>query len=96
MLMAAPNGLRFTRAAPLDRDVVRVHLDAKMATILSTRSGVGCKRGLGGHAGWRWCFAALGRGIRLIRNYATTPILLGAPKPQPVVALRASGYKITE
>ena len=42
-----PNGLRFTRAAPLNRDVVRVHLDAKIAPILSTRSGVGCKRGLG-------------------------------------------------
>ena len=41
------NGLRFTRAAPIDRDVVRAHLDAKIATILSTRSGVGCKRGLG-------------------------------------------------
>jgi len=42
-----PNGLRFTRAALTDRDVVRAHLDTKMATILSTRSGVGCKRGLG-------------------------------------------------
>jgi len=41
------NGLRFTRAAPIDRDVVRAHLNAKMATILSTRSGVGCKRLLG-------------------------------------------------
>jgi hypothetical protein len=39
-----PNGLRFTRAAPIDRNVVRAHLDAKIATILSTRSGVGCKR----------------------------------------------------
>ena len=45
-----PNALRFTRAAPIDRDVVRVHLDAKIATILSTRSGVGCKRLFGGNA----------------------------------------------
>jgi len=44
---APPNGLRFTRAALIDRDVVRAHLDAKIAPILSTRSGVGCKRGLG-------------------------------------------------
>jgi hypothetical protein len=41
------NGLRFTRAAPIDRNVVRAHLNAKTATILWTRSGVGCKRGLG-------------------------------------------------
>jgi hypothetical protein len=43
-----PNGLRFTRAAPIDRDVVRAHLDTKIPPILSTRSGVGCKRWLAG------------------------------------------------
>jgi hypothetical protein len=47
-MILRPNDLRFTRAAPIDRDVVRAHLDAKMATILSTRSGVGWKRLLGG------------------------------------------------
>src|SRR6266496_4148123 len=45
---------------------------------------------------WRWCFAASGRGIQLIRNYATTPILLEATKPQPVVASKTSGYEIAE
>jgi hypothetical protein len=43
-----PNGLRFTRAAPIDRNHVRAQLHAKMTTILSTRSGVGWKRLLGG------------------------------------------------
>jgi hypothetical protein len=46
-IMGPPNGLRFTRTAPIDRDMVRVHPDAKMAPILPTRSGVGWKRVLG-------------------------------------------------
>src|SRR5262245_13023369 len=35
----------------IDRDTLRAHLDAKMALILSTRSGVGWKRLLGGGHG---------------------------------------------
>jgi hypothetical protein len=42
-----PNGLRFTRAASLDRDERRDTPTFKMATILSPHSGVGWKRGLG-------------------------------------------------
>jgi hypothetical protein len=40
------NGLRFTRAAPIDQDMAGAHQDAKIASILSTRSGIGCKRKL--------------------------------------------------
>src|SRR6266545_4417750 len=44
----------------------------------------------------RWCFAALGRGIWMIANYATTPLRIDAPKPQPVVVGCFSGHKIAE
>jgi len=44
---ARPNGLPISRAALMDRDDVRSCLNAKIATILSTRSGVGCMGGLG-------------------------------------------------
>jgi len=42
-----PNGMPISRAAVIDRDTVRARLDAKIAAILSTRSGVGCMGGLG-------------------------------------------------
>jgi len=35
-----PNGLVLSRAALIDRDMVRAHLDAKMAVILSSHCGV--------------------------------------------------------
>jgi hypothetical protein len=46
-----PNALPISRAAPIDRDDVRAHLDAKTAPILSTRSGVGCMNLLAGGFG---------------------------------------------
>jgi hypothetical protein len=49
--MVRPNGLPITRAAMRDRNHVRAHLTAKIAVILSTRSGVGCMGGLGGSLG---------------------------------------------
>jgi len=58
------------------------------------REAVNCNAVLGGAVGWRWCFAASGRGIRLIGNYATTPLPSGAPKPQPIVARWSSGHEI--
>src|SRR6266498_2754595 len=43
MTAAKPaNGLPISRAAPKDRKGVSAHLGAKIASILSTRSGVGC------------------------------------------------------
>src|SRR3954466_13981838 len=42
-----PNGLHLIRAAPIDRNDVRAHLDTKIAPILPTRSCVGCMGGLG-------------------------------------------------
>src|SRR6266498_3142046 len=48
--MVPPNGLPFSRAALIDRNDVRVLPDAKIAPASSTRSGVGCNGGLGGHA----------------------------------------------
>jgi hypothetical protein len=43
-LFKTSNGLRFSRAAPIDRVEVRAHPEVKKATILSPPSGVGCKR----------------------------------------------------
>ncbi len=48
--LSRPNGLPFSRAALIDRNDVRVLPDAKIAPASSTRSGVGCNGGLGGHA----------------------------------------------
>jgi len=60
------------------------------------REAVSCNAVLGHPALERWRFATSGRGIRLIWNDAPTPILLGAPKSQPVVASKTSGYEIAE
>jgi hypothetical protein len=49
-LPRVPNGLPITRAAPIDRNVVGAHLNAKIAPILSMRSGVECMGGLGGES----------------------------------------------
>jgi hypothetical protein len=44
-----PNGLRVSRAAPIDRHVFRVESSFQNANDLGPRSGVGCTRGLGGY-----------------------------------------------
>jgi hypothetical protein len=43
-----PNGLRFTRAAPIDQGFAQANPRCNMTMIFGPHSGVGCKRGLGG------------------------------------------------
>jgi hypothetical protein len=47
-LSREPNGLRFNRAAPIDREGHRFLFTFKIAMILRPQSGVGCKRLLDG------------------------------------------------
>src|SRR4051812_8699065 len=66
-----PNGLPITRAAPRDQNVLRMHLNTKIGTILSTRSGVGCMGGLGGIlAAYRSVCLALSRTVLQNRNWS--------------------------
>jgi len=55
-LMPPANVLRFSCAASIDRKAVEPNLDFKIAPIFWPRSGVNCKRLLGGCAvqAWNW------------------------------------------
>jgi hypothetical protein len=49
--MVPPNGLRVSRAAPIDRDELQVDTSFQNGYDLVAASGVGCTRGLGGYLG---------------------------------------------